>query len=247
MSDMTDNIYFPTGFRPGDIVSWGNSGLVCLDRASQTVVKFPHGEENKDEIAVEQKIYERLHKHGGYEGLLRYHGPYETGIRLEFACNGDLRSFLKKRANDIKIEQRLLWAQQIAESICFVHSIDIIHGDLTSDNILLDAQLNTRLCDFAGSSLDGCPLLVAVQATHHCPGSALSIQGDVFALGSTLYEVMTGVAPYHQYSEREVERKFSRHEFPDTKLLGPIGAIITQCWLGQYSNFEVIIRDIRAV
>lgn len=244
---MSDEINYPTGFSLKDIVSWGSSGMICLDKPSQTIVKSPHGEENKDDIAIEKRIYERFSEHGGHEGLLHYHGPYESGIRLEFACNGNLRSFLKKRAKDIDIERRLRWAKQITNALRFVHSTHVVHGDVTCGNILLDGQLNTKLSDFGGSSLDGSPLLVAVTASHRCPGSALSMQGDIFALGSTLYEIMTGVVPYYECSEEEVKARYSKGKFPETKFLGSIGDIITRCWHGRYSRFEAIITDINGM
>jgi serine/threonine protein kinase len=244
---MSDEINYLTGFSLKDIVSWGNLGMICLDEPSQTIVKSPYGEENKDDIAIEKRIYERFSEHSGHDGLLHYYGPYESGIRLEFACNGNLRSFLKKRAKDIDIERRLRWAKQIADALRFVHSINVVHGDVTCGNILLDGQLNTKLSDFGGSSLDGSPLLVAVTASHRCPRPAISIQGDIFALGSTLYEVMTGYVPYHDFPEEEVEARYSKGEFPETKFLGPIGDIITHCWHGRYSSFDAIIADVKGM
>jgi serine/threonine protein kinase len=221
--------------------------MICLDKPSQTIVKSPHGEENKDDIVIEKRIYERFSEHGGHEGLLHYHGPYESGIRLEFACNGNLRSFLKKRAKDINIERRLRWAKQITNALRFVHSTHVVHGDVTYGNILLDGQLHIKLSDFGGSSLDGSPLLVAVTASHRCSGSVSSMQGDIFALGSTLYEIMTGVVPYYEYSEEEVKARYSKGKFPETKFLGSIGDIIARCWHGQYSRFEAITTDINSI
>ena len=92
--------------------------MICLDQASQTIIKSPHGEENLDDIAIERRIYERIREHGGHEGLLHYHGPYESGLRLEFASNSSLRSFVRKHASDIDLEQRLYWARQIANTLC---------------------------------------------------------------------------------------------------------------------------------
>lgn len=71
----------------------------------------PHEEGNNCEMAIEKKIYEQVSKHGGHEGLLRYHGPYQSGIRLEYACNGSLRAFIQTRAGDIGMAQRLCWAE----------------------------------------------------------------------------------------------------------------------------------------
>jgi serine/threonine protein kinase len=240
---MSDEIHYPTGFSLKDIVSWGNTGMVCLDESSQTVVKSPHGEENEEAIAIERRIYERVSGHGGHLGLLHYYGPYELGIRLELAHN-DLRPFLQTPTRNIDIEQLLRWARQITDTLRFVHSKNVIHGDLTCGNILLDAQLNAKLADFAGSSLDGCPLLVAVTASHQYPGPAVSILGDIFALGSTFYEIMTGGVPYPEFSDKEIKARYSKGDFPDTKSLGPMGDIIMHCWQGQYNDCDAIIADI---
>lgn len=51
---------------------------------------------------------------------------------------------------------------------------------------------------------------------------------DLFALGSTLYEIFKGTSPYKEIPSDEVERLFMQKEFPD--VLGiPCGKIITQC------------------
>jgi hypothetical protein len=49
--------------------------MVYLDESLQTIVKFPDGDQNKDDIAIEARIYERLSEHGGHERLLHYYGP----------------------------------------------------------------------------------------------------------------------------------------------------------------------------
>jgi hypothetical protein len=50
---MFDEIDYPTGFSLKDIVSWGNSGMIRLDKPSQTIAKSPHGEENKNDIPID--------------------------------------------------------------------------------------------------------------------------------------------------------------------------------------------------
>ena len=91
--------------------------------------------------------------------------------------------------HDVDSGQRLRWAAQIIEAIDFIHRAGIIHGDLRCANIFLDENLNAKLADFAGSSIYRSPLLIAVTASHECPGPLLSIKGDLFALGSVLYEI----------------------------------------------------------
>ena len=247
MSEEDDEINYPTGFGLKDIVSWGSSGMICLDAPTQTIVKSPHRDENKDDIAIEQRIYERSSERGSHEGLLQYHGPYESGIRPEFAPNGNLRTFLGKRGREIDMEKRLRWAKQITDTLRFIHSMHVIHRDVTCGNILLDADLNARLSDFGWSSLDGSPLLVAVTASHHSPGAAQSIQGDIFSLGSTFYELITGYFPFAELPEEEITARYSRAQFPETKSLGMIGDIITGCWPNRYSSFDAIFKDLEAL
>jgi serine/threonine protein kinase len=81
-------------------------------------------------------------------------------------------------------DQRLRWAIQITNALGFIYSVGVIHGDLTCQNVFLDAQLNAKVGDFSGSSLDASPLFVTVAASHAYPREKLSIKADIFSLGS---------------------------------------------------------------
>ena len=170
---MSDEIKYPRGFGLKDVVAWGTTGLVVLDKQSETVIKTPLDEHCSNLILREQKIYERFTQREGHKGILRYYRTVENGIRLEYAPNGNLRSFNNR--NQVDNKQKLQWAVQIAQALSFTHLAGVVHRDLTCQNVLLDAKLNTRLSDFAGSSLDSSLLLIAVTANHEYPGPALSV------------------------------------------------------------------------
>lgn len=196
-------------------------------------------------IAREQQIYERFAERGGHEGILQYCGTFDAGIRLEFAPNNNLRSYLEKNGADIG--QKRCWAIQIANALDFAHRSGVIHGDLTWHNILLDDSLNVKLADFAGSSLDGSEFLIAVTPSHRYPGCTLSIKGDLFAFGSVLYQLLSGKPPYNGLSEDEICARYSKGIFPETQSLEVFGSIVTKCWHGQYSECKAIIHDMKGM
>jgi serine/threonine protein kinase len=136
---------------------------------------------------------------------------------------------------------------QVAEAINFIHKAGVIHGDLTCANVFLDENLNAKLADFAGSSLDGSPLLVIVTESHEFPGPLLSTRADIFAFGSVLYEIMTRHAPYEGWNEREIRARYLKGEFPETESLQAIGTIIKKCWQGSYNRSEILVHDLRGI
>lgn len=243
---MDDDIRYPAGFSLKDILAWGSFGLVCLDSSSNTVVKSAHDEHTQPFIDAERRIYERFHECGGHPGILTYLGVHDqTSMRLQYASNHDLRSYINQNSHAIPSAQRRRWASQIAESLEFIHQRGVIHGDLTCANIFLDEELNAKVADFSGSSLDGSPLLVHVTASHAHPKYAGSIKGDLFALGSLLYQLTTGQAPYNLLTEREIEERYSRQEFPTTDSVGYIGKVIRGCWEGRYDGSSMVVGDLQ--
>jgi serine/threonine protein kinase len=94
----------------------------------------------------------------------------------------------------------LRWAEQAAESLVFIHSEGVLHGDINCGNFCLDRDLNLKLGDFAGSSIDQSLALVCYNTTHQLPDDSPSATGEVriterteiFVFGSALYEMSTG-------------------------------------------------------
>jgi serine/threonine protein kinase len=238
-------LYIPNGFTIEDIIGWGTSGIVFLDSTSDTVVKSPLSESDGAAIKMEGEIYERFTKRGEHEGLLQYFGPFGTGIRIEFASNGGIFPFLQKHKSDISFEQRLKWCEELCYTLSFIHSNKIIHGDFKCNNIFLDGALHSKVGDFGGSSLDGSDLKAMVTASHRSPRVLKSIEGDIFALGSSFYEILTGQAPYAELEEDEIMDLFSESKFPETTSLGPMGDIIQGCWQGKFATAHKVCTEIK--
>lgn len=98
------------------------------------------------------------------------------------------------------------WAREAAEALEWVHSHGIVHADVKPANLLLTADLHVRLSDFGSSLLihpshpptDGVGLgTLPFSSPELVDASApFSFPADIFALGATLYQCLTGREPY---------------------------------------------------
>lgn len=82
----------------------------------------------------------------------------------------------------------------------------VLQVDIGTHNMLLDWHENMKLADFAGASIGGSePSIVSGTRAEHpsFPSSKPSIQTEIFALGSTLYEIETTHSPYHDKMDHE--------------------------------------------
>ncbi|KAJ3498983.1 hypothetical protein NLG97_g702 [Lecanicillium saksenae] len=234
---------YPTSFGLRDTLSRGTSGIIVVDRRTQTVIKWPVDSRTSYGIQQERKIYEKLLELGGHEGLLTYHGGVERyGLRLEYAAMCDLRSHIRYKG--IGSPRTLQWMIQIARVLEFIHDAGVIHGSVSLTHVLLDVEGNARLGDFAWASLRSGTLMAKVFASHEYPGDRLSATGDLFALGSVMYELVTGSEPFVTCTDDEIRLRFKNGIFPDVASLGALGAIISKCWAGSYENTKAAVIDL---
>jgi len=131
---------------------------------AHSIIKFASTSSNRRFIEIETRIYDRLNDGGVHDGLLKYHGSSRDGIILGYACNNSLRLYMaQQRGRRVPLSLRLRWAEQLIATLSFTHSKGILHGDISCNNAFLDEELNLKLGDFAGSSIDGEPVLVCYE------------------------------------------------------------------------------------
>lgn len=68
--------------------------------------------------------------------------------------NGDVLTYLKKHP----FADRRRLVRQVAEGLIYLHSQDVVHGDLKGGNVLVDTSGDAALCDFGlARLLRDCP------------------------------------------------------------------------------------------
>ncbi|KAI9789215.1 MAG: hypothetical protein M1835_001813 [Candelina submexicana] len=237
---MSIKAVLPPGLSSDDLLSVGLSSLVFLDKTGQGVIKIPQRPTDREALKIEKQIYERLSSYNRHCGLLAYQGStfFDDGqacaIHLEYATNGQLSKFLIDLAPK-NLAVRKQWIVQIADALDYLHINNVVHGDVSCNNVFLDDQLDAKLGDFAGSSIDGSQLLVACAISHEPPWKATPKQADIFAFGSVCYKIMTGLDPAID-DQTEV--------YPNTKTIRVFGDVIQQCWKGGYSSMGAVRRDL---
>jgi serine/threonine-protein kinase len=106
-------------------------------------------------------------------------------------------------------------AGQIASALARAHSLGIVHRDLKPDNVMLvrrdDPDETVKVLDFGIAKLTGIAVpeedkvLTRVGAVFGTPeymspeqamGEAVDARADLYALGVTLYEMLTGLRPF---------------------------------------------------
>lgn len=244
----------------GDFIGGGATGLVELLKSGDAVKSAwpgrPQSEDCRQDMRIEAQIYQRL---GAHPRLVKFKhwDPVEHTLTLEYMPNGNLVEYIKQHGDDISTSQRRTWAMQVAEGVALLHSYDIFQGDVGPHNLLLDKDLELKICDFGGSSLDGSRPAVAPAERYMLPGlierrfrSKLVlkenlIKEDLFALGSTIYFIATGRDPYSELTdEDEVQKLYKEGVFPD---LGGVlfAESIAECWRQEVESAEKLIEIIR--
>lgn len=224
----------------------GVSGFV-FEVSDSAVVKVPSSnEESRHALEVECAIYKRLGFHPHITKLLYTQKGMLVLERLQYP--------LRKRLWDLRdagqfppARHVLRWAIQITQALHYLHSRGVFQVDIGPHNVLLDWEENVKLSDFAGSSIDGSnPTVQPSTRSEHpnIPTIPPSVQSEIFALGSMLYEVETTRKAYHDKTEMEIEELFCAGKFPDTSGL-MLAEVITKCWRVEYKNVEEVTEDIK--
>jgi len=168
----------------------------------------------------------------------------DSTLILEYISSGNRREYLESYKAEITPLQRLQWCTDAAEAVELIHSHNIIHCDIKPENFLLDVDLRLRLIDFSGSSIDGKPPYVLENTRFFLPRSRYdelpcSVTTDLFALGSSIYEIVTGRQPYADLEDEEVGARYKRREFPTVNGMS-CGRIIERCWMGEFNSAKAV-------
>ncbi len=126
-------------------------------------------------------------------------------ISMELIEGTDLKRVLSQ--GSLAPDRAYAIAYQIAEGLDAIHGVGIVHRDLKTSNIMLDAAGTVRLMDFgiaknldegatgatATGSVMGTP---AYMSPEQARGEKVDFRSDIYALGVVIFELFTGRVPF---------------------------------------------------
>ena len=104
--------------------------------------------------------------------------PSKIYMILEYACGGDMLSYIQKLSGPVPDKDCKLWMRQSCSALQYLHQNNIIHRDLKLENLLIDSKRNIKLCDF-GFSKDLNKLTNEELSRTYCGSKAYASPGEL--------------------------------------------------------------------
>ncbi|MGO9603372.1 MAG: protein kinase domain-containing protein [Candidatus Binataceae bacterium] len=127
-------------------------------------------------------------------------------IVSQYIAGGTLEDLLgRAEGHRLSIDNVLSIATETCEALEYAHSCGIIHRDLKPANIFLTKEGRSKLGDFGLALVAGDTRLTAagmiVGTANYLPpevalGKPIDARGDLYSLGATFYEMITGRPPF---------------------------------------------------
>jgi serine/threonine protein kinase len=182
------------------------------------------------EIRLARRVRHRnvcgIHEYGE-DGSLRY-------IAMEFIEGVDLRRVLTDQGA-LPLEQAFEYCIRTAEGLQAIHEAGIIHRDLKTANLMVDARGVLRLMDFGIAKQSGAEGTLGGTATgmivgtpeymspEQARGEKVDFRSDIYAMGVVAFEIFTGQVPFR--GETPIATIFKHLQEPPP-LEGPAAAAL---------------------
>ncbi len=136
-----------------------------------------------------------------------------VGIAMEFVEGKTIENIINEEGH-FEVHHALDIISQVLDGISYAHSQGFIHRDLKPSNIIIDFNGNAKIMDFGISkSMDEIesvtqhnarPGTLLYMSPEQLSGNEVTVKSDIYSLGITLYEMLTGYYPYESKTFYEI-------------------------------------------
>lgn len=150
--------------------------------------------------------------------LIQHHAMWFPILEMELIKGTDLNTLIEQALpGGLPISLVETLVGQMASALAYCHTLNVIHRDIKSPNVMQDSQAGKFvLVDYGLSLLAGEPVSQERRGTpqymspEQYEGLDPSYQSDIYSLGVVLYEALTGELPFGPQPSSDLWRFYSQ-------------------------------------
>ncbi|XP_040991468.1 3-phosphoinositide-dependent protein kinase 1-like isoform X2 [Juglans microcarpa x Juglans regia] len=180
--------------------------------------KFITKENKTSYVKLERIVLDQLDHPGIVRLFFTFQDTFSLYMALESCEGGELFDQITRKGRLSEDETRF-YAAEVVDALEYIHSLGLIHRDIKPENLLLTAEGHVKIADFgsvklmqesritvppnAASDDKACTFVgtAAYVPPEVLNSSPATIGNDLWALGCTLYQMLSGTSPFNDASE----------------------------------------------
>ena len=186
-------------------------GLVNRIPGEQNVMLFSGEKQKSFAIQLERFVEEakNMAKFNGDKNIVNVYDFFQANhtayIVMEYLEGMTLKEYIANKSGRLSQADALALITGVLEAVKTIHKKDVIHRDISPDNIFILKDQRVKLLDFGAARFSTEDNKELTQSTVIKMGYApieqyrsnmkQGIWTDIYAIGATLYKIVTGVTP----------------------------------------------------
>lgn len=240
-------------------IAASSQNFVGLMEDGRHVLKYPT-RKTLDSLICLREEADRYARVGAHENLVTCDGLNQDGfLLLEYCERGELLHVIEGPV-DLSDDQKTTIGKQIVRCLVHLHKQNFIHCDIHVRNIFLNSEVVAKVGDLQGQLYrpDGSIEMETMsqenaKSRHPFAGEdEFSVSTDIFALGTLLYRMWHGHAPFPELEEVRagelIQERYRKAQYPiDVEHATGVDALIGKCWTSRYGEMSEVLDDMESL
>jgi serine/threonine protein kinase len=217
------------------VVYLGENVILSKEIAIKVIHRqFSHDEDQRKRFQREAVMQSRL-SHPKLIKLINYFEQDDDSfILMEYFKSRALSTVIGKEIGPVPFESKAKFIfKQILDGIGYAHEKNLIHRDIKPSNILINSKDEIKVTDFGIAkpasgeedlNLTGQGTIVGTpyyMSPEQIKGLAVDHRSDIYSLGITFYETLTGRLPFEHKTDFDIRQAQVNEQPPDPKSFYP--------------------------